>query len=94
MKFDQRRGLVLAVEFDYEDSPLFIESKISFARIGNAEIYFSPLGGFSSCRPSGFHQLGKPLPSSSGDSAFFSGRGPPTRFAACFLLCPTSSGGR
>jgi hypothetical protein len=45
---------------------------------------------FSSCRPSSFHQLGKPLSPSRSNSAFLHGR-----CCSCSGLypCPTSSGG-
>jgi hypothetical protein len=51
-------------------------------------------GCFSFCRPPSFHQLGKPLPFSRGDSTLFFGRGRSTHLLAGLQSCPTSSGGR
>ncbi len=49
---------------------------------------------FSSRRPTGLHQLGKPLPSSRGDSTLFFGRGRSTHLLTSLQSGPTSSGGR
>jgi hypothetical protein len=49
---------------------------------------------FSSRRPTGLHQLGKPLPPSRGDSTLFFGRGRSTHLLTSLQSGPTSSGGR
>ena len=49
---------------------------------------------FSSRCPTGLHQLGKPLPSSRGDSTLFFGRGRSTHLLASLQSGPASSGGR
>ena len=49
---------------------------------------------FSSRRPTGLHQLGKPLPSSRGDSTLFFGRSRSTHLLTSLQSGPTSSGGR
>jgi hypothetical protein len=47
---------------------------------------------FSSRRPTGLHQLGKPLSSSRGDSTLFFGRGRSTYLLASLQSGPPSSG--
>src|SRR5207247_9314751 len=49
---------------------------------------------FSSRCPAGLHQLGKPLPSSRGDSTLFFGRGRSTHLLTSLQSGPTSPGGR
>src|ERR1700736_32449 len=49
--------------------------------------------GSSSRRPSGFHQLGKPPPPRSGESALFFDCGSSAHFRSRLLSSPASSGG-